>query len=137
MANLPLLKQVRDLIEIEPHKLEMGDWESYRDEGEHYYNPAEDDYVDPQPNECGTTRCIAGWAIYLEGVKRGLDPTFLIATMKDELYRSEHGWLDHRDAGILALGITEEEADTLFYTGNDNALRCLNGLIERYEHEEK
>lgn len=137
MANLPLLRQIRDLIEVQPHTLEMGEWESYRDEGEHYYNPAKNDYIKAEFNECGTTRCIAGWGIYLEGVKRGLDPQLSTSSMKRELYQRGHGYLDYRDAGIVALGITEEEADILFYTGNDNALRCLNGVIERYEREEK
>ena len=41
--NRELFKKIHDIITPTPDKLDMGSWEG----------------------ECGTTRCVAGWAIYL------------------------------------------------------------------------
>jgi hypothetical protein len=52
--NEPLLRQIISVIEAEPHKLDMCAWEDERaipgDDGKYH---------------CQTTRCIAGWALYL------------------------------------------------------------------------
>lgn len=41
--NIELFKKIHDVISVEPKRLWMSEWES----------------------ECGTSRCVAGWAAYL------------------------------------------------------------------------
>lgn len=111
--NLELLKKVRQQIEDHP---ELHSQFSYG-----------------VRTPCGTTHCIAGWALSLSGV---------------DLKWTEEGYLDwvERDGvsthpGEVArelLGLTREEGDTLFLAlDSEFALRNLDDAIEAAERGEQ
>lgn len=81
--NRELFEKVKAKILAVPDQFDMGDWE---DEG-----------------ECGTTRCIAGWALAIEG--RWVD------------LRQENTW-NLLLAAADALDITEEQAEKIFFADN-------------------
>lgn len=85
-------------------------------------------------NECGTTACIAGWAVQLSGVEA------------DKHQLSEYGetsrTADGRSVNLLAtelLGLTDIEASHLFIesTTEDAALFRLEAMIEAGKNGER
>lgn len=76
--NEALLRQVIDVIRAEPHKLDMCSWEDTRD------IPGDDGKY-----HCQTTRCIAGWALYLSG-----DHEILHSDNATDISRQARGRLD-------------------------------------------
>lgn len=73
-----------------------------------------------QSGSCGTTRCLAGWAVHFSGGKgiRRMTPTRVV-----------------REA-IIALGLTEaeyygdDEHGVVFYTDSENAYERMGRLAE-------
>lgn len=60
--NTELFRKIYDQIKENPGSLEMTIWESDRiDPREEFYNPVKQDW---EPRNCGTTRCVAGWAAH-------------------------------------------------------------------------
>lgn len=55
--NTELFKKIHDAIEADPAGFDMGAWEGLKD----YEHPA-----------CGTTRCVAGWAVHFASGEGGL-----------------------------------------------------------------
>jgi hypothetical protein len=100
--NIELLKKVAEAIKRRPEQIEMDTWFELR----------------TGAGECGTTACIAGWAVTIadEGVKR--KP--LLAAMKLFPDFQRDGKISGRynenmiAAGAVALGISDSEAVRLF-----------------------
>lgn len=55
--NTELFKKIHDVIRADPAGFDMGTWEGLKD----YGHPA-----------CGTTRCVAGWAVHFASGEGGL-----------------------------------------------------------------
>lgn len=101
-AALPLAKKVLHQITSEPETFSMASFFG----------------------RCGTTACIAGWALILSG----------------EFERNERGYLDYEGYtgihGARLLGLPTEEAGTLFYLPNKkDAIARLRELISEVEME--
>ena len=92
--NVQLLEQVRDHIVEEPRRLDMGHWLRESDED------------DSNAPACGTTGCIAGWAVTI--AKFGTDPK-----------AARSAWEGEQIALISVaeeeLQISDAEAEKLFY----------------------
>jgi hypothetical protein len=87
MRNEQLFRDVADAIEAEPERYDQAEWE--------------------RETECGTTRCIAGWAAWL-----GARVSFL------QWQKGRHPeWVPFFSDGVESLlGLTAEEGDDLFHT---------------------
>ena len=96
--NVDLMLQVRNTIKMNPEQHNQATY------------------------ECGTARCIAGWAIVLNTSQS-----------------VEHTWdrmTSAFDEGMEALGLTFTEAATLFYEmDNKTALAKLDALIEKGKNQ--
>ena len=141
--NVELLTRVRDLIETEPDKLDMGLWGTIPTDVIKFKNGF-------AKVSCGTTACIAGWAVQLSG---------------DQLLVNEHdlctGWQEDGsteveycvarngrqflidDRAQKLLGITAYESEVLFMCDDSQAVGYLDKLIagkdilpEGDEHDE-
>ena len=117
--NTDLLRRIADAIEAEPHRFDFSDW--------YHWSTAPDDAEVLNEaeafarGECGTTACIAGWAVYLKG-------------------ETPKYWaVEHRAQALLDL--TTDEAKTLFFAPSDfwasgsdisaaEAARTLRGLAD-------
>lgn len=104
-VNRELFAEIRDSIKADPFAHNQSLWEA----------------VEPAA-VCGTTRCTAGWAIWLN------DPDPL-TSLDDKI--EALGLDSAADAGQDLLGLTEDEREYLFYQSNHNA----KAMIEHYaEH---
>lgn len=126
MANVELLKKIRDIITSKPGSWDQNWW---------MLVPAADQVptlgTDTQGKEvsCGTTMCLAGWACFLSGLKGSLEQAeqthggISLAYVEDG--RSIEG------AAQDLLDIDEDTAFTLFHSyGREQALGYLTELIE-------
>lgn len=81
--------------------------------------------------DCGTTRCVAGWAVHFWGVDKNLDSSLDIGALS-EVYVStqdigfkpeseviELGWEALEAVAADILGLDNCDANRLFYTMND------------------
>ena len=112
--NREAFQKIHQVISVQPKRLVMSSWED------------EDEF-----SECGTTRCVAGWAVHFN--VDGGGPSDEVK----ELARN-HG-LDFDDfstaslfeqLGANLLGLSTREARTVFYLPNDVA-RALVRLAAR------
>lgn len=126
--NIELLTQIRNLVVSEPEKLDMSSWSeiSAEDLGR-FLDKDERVKVD-----CGTTQCVAGWALQLNGYK------FLIDGSRSEdgaYYATEcvarNGRVcDIEDRAREMLGLTHDEAGLLFLnTSDEDVVDVLNDFI--------
>jgi hypothetical protein len=99
--NVELLTRVRDLIREDPSKLDMSDW----------------------ARPCGTTACIAGWAVQLAGDKLEFGDHQVVSRAQDGTLCD----VDTRAADLL--GLNEYEVNALFYCENEDAIPYLTDLI--------
>jgi hypothetical protein len=109
MSNVGALDQVRTFLRAHPKLHVQSSW------------------------VCGTTACIAGWAVALDEGKKAWD--WLPAD--GEPYSSFiEGRIVERDARIL-LGLTVDEADALFLESGDEvgALALVDALVARDKGE--
>lgn len=123
--NVELLTQVRDLIKADPSKLDMSHWGVVKG--------IELDYRDEVKVNCGTTACIAGWAVQLVGDK------FLVhghsksaeGGYSVSLSVAKNGRVcDIEKRARKILGLTYDEAAFLFMdTVDSQALSVLDQLI--------
>lgn len=95
--NTELFKKIDDIISADPGKLWMPTWES-RTLG-----------------YCGTTRCVAGWAVYLTTGEPLYDGDDVSPATKDLLqtYGSPH-IPDFTKIGAALLGLNLQDASRLF-----------------------
>lgn len=68
--NIPLLKKVLEQIERDPQLFSMDSWEGFFWAEDPVWNPVTGEY-DLTAEECGTTRCVAGWAEVLYAQEKG------------------------------------------------------------------
>lgn len=124
--NIELLTEVRDLIEADQSKLNMNYWVSI---------PADTvEFNDGTTAKvsCGTTACIAGWAVQLNGDKLLVNE---YSDFEGDKYLAEQCVarngrvidISHRAEKLL--GLSNYEADVLFGGTNEVALPMLNTLI--------
>lgn len=124
--NIELLTKVRDLIKKDPDKLDMGLW-----------GPVADviDFGDSTGAKvsCGTTACIAGWAVQLHGYQLLVHPDHL---GDDGVYEVSYCVggnkcpMDIEKKAREILGLSQAESDFLFLDiMNSEAVTALDGLI--------
>jgi hypothetical protein len=107
MINVELLEQVRDYIVKHPDEWKQSTW-------------IEDRY------SCGTTRCIAGTAVFLKGYQ------LIWKYGSVENVVMDNGKVRHvAGAAEEALGLTYEQACDLFYSGPLEAMEKIDGLIQQ------
>ncbi|HKZ21197.1 MAG TPA: hypothetical protein VJQ57_13940 [Acidimicrobiia bacterium] len=105
--NTERFRKIQEQIEREPESLDMVSWEDHR----------------PPFRTCGTTRCVAGWAVFNETgqplftEQHDLSgPTLLLAAQLG----IPEGF--HRVGSVVSaiaeklLGLDEEDAETLFHS---------------------
>lgn len=113
--NVELFRRIEAIVRTSPNLLDMLHWEG-------------------QPNPCGTTRCIAGWAVALtvDGPVYKSDDTFS-QSAKD--LAAEHGAVTRGgavDMGILGaalLGMDLGPASDLFQSPSRVAIRFLELVV--------
>jgi len=94
MANKELFRKVYEQITQNPETHDQGDWE----------------------NECGTTRCGAGWALHFHRPNQSI-----FKTMREVV---NTGSIDV--AARRVLGLNKSEADYLFYeASNEEAVEFI------------
>jgi hypothetical protein len=104
--NRELFKKIDDIITSDPTRLDMGSWE------------------DSTP-ECGTTRCIAGWAVHFAS-NPGEGAWETRVRLADELDLAGPSWMR---VGARLLGLDEHDADALFLQyGEAEAVEALRKL---------
>lgn len=113
MANNEALREVMIHVTYEPRRLDMGNWASTS-----------------QESPCGTTACIAGWAVILRG-----NLPVVISADKMHLPPGRSAEWEGREL----LGLTELEAARLFHVWNDEVWEVVEditkGLVNRAEVE--
>lgn len=131
--NVELLTKVRDLVKAEPTKLNMGLWAAVSVDEIKLKNGF-------GKVSCGTTACIAGWAVQLAGdklvaydyeVPEPGDSDFGETTVIDVEYcvarNGRINLIDDRAQRLL--GLTLSETQVLFTCGDGEAVNLLNVLI--------
>ena len=111
MANVKELKRVRAHIRRYPEKFNMNTWVRR-----------------PGGWSCGTTACIAGRSALLNGWQPIFGEGFITNTFAKD-GAEEDVWVIAEDI----LDLTYEEADRLFYSGNDHYAEVLDKLIAEYD----
>lgn len=112
--NRELFQKIHDVIDAQPDVLEMDSWE--------------DRYAD-----CGTTRCVAGWAISLTtqtGLSEGwrFNPAVLALAEKHGVgleYGSPYPKLARK-----LLGLSRDEGAALFHTDNETAAEIVRLMAD-------
>ena len=111
--NIELAEKVLDHASRFPDSFDMGDW-WYQDEW---------DGASTEPWKCGTTACIAGWAMYLSGE----------VTFRDGQPLCDGGY---EELGADLLGISLDDAQWLFYLDEGEAINALHCLIDEAKAEQ-
>lgn len=83
-------------------------------------------------NECGTTYCVAGWAVAFQDshrahAERDVDSWPLRRRLQSELGASSNTW---EALGQALLGLTEEQVTRLFYSDDDRAPVLLSEMFD-------
>lgn len=108
--NIELFRKIDEVIQNAPEKHYQGAWES--------------------ANKCGTTRCIAGWAVALT-TGAPLFDRFGNPTRETSQVAREVGLSDGFNIGAIGrrlLDLTPQQASRLFFTGKEtarDAVRCF------------
>lgn len=130
-------REVLDQIEADPQAFNMYSWSSYVDEGDQFYNPASGEW---EPvTECGTTYCIAGWAIHLAARKLGLPPSLDPWEEADAVRSATGVTLEtyYSETAARLLGLDEMEAGDLFHGDPEETLPLLRRLADEQDREEE
>lgn len=127
--NVQLIERVRELIASHPERHEQGLWIDAH---------GADDLRDDFGPDCGTSACVAGWAVLLEHELADAEPARVIDLQTElhqgPLHGSWHGsWLHpvNREAR-RALGLDDHDADVVFHPAltTDETLTNLAALLE-------
>lgn len=123
--NTDMFKRIQDIIISSPEKHDQ-----------HYFEAG---------NGCGTTRCVAGWAIHLWGLDNGITGTlgdvreeYIDSVGVDAIVESQNievsdhssivvrDWIDAEHIGARILGLDGDQGYSLFFNlDNDDALRMV------------
>lgn len=127
--NVQLLTKVRDLIKTEPAKLDMGLWGTTPTDVIKFKNGF-------AKVSCGTTACIAGWAVQLSGDKLLVREEDLCTGWEtDETTEVEYCIAGNGRSFLIddraqkLLGLTSDETDVLFMCTDRQAVEYLGVLI--------
>lgn len=103
--NRELFQKIHDVISVSPEKLEMTFWED-------------------SEALCGTTRCIAGWAVSIAAESPIYNPRF-VPGLSEPMYTPEvnrlfeqfglDGYATVPDVARVLLGLDDETAARVFY----------------------
>lgn len=122
--NIEMLKRIKAQWDAVPHSVYMDSWglegnamrreyDVAQNEGKtlKYYNPSAGWYEEYSPEICGTTRCLAGWAIHFDAEDKGIqvEGRTLGAVALEAGHGTEHGYVDWDGAGQKILGLTDSE----------------------------
>ncbi|WP_181785666.1 hypothetical protein [Streptomyces phytophilus] len=102
---------VLDAVERDPGSFYMGVWTTL----------APGERVRLGDDLCGTAMCAAGWAAFLSGWTVTAEET---AEKGDAVFSI-------KSVGRVALGLSDEEADELFYAKDTEVLARLRGIAGR------
>lgn len=115
MANMDLVDEVMTFLKSNPEKHQQGVWLEHIDEIGDGHEP-----IAPETNFCGTTGCIAGWAVAFAKVH---DPDVeIIWTDGGGSYVHLPGHTRCSGVGLAAqeiLGLTNDQASYIFDGGRD------------------
>lgn len=106
--NIPLIRKTLEHIESHPEEWYQGNWAI------NTYSPA----------SCGTAYCFAGWALVLAGHDFGPSDNLW-------LFELDGRMVSNSEVGVAAknaLGLTQHEANRLFYA--HNSLQSLRDIVE-------
>lgn len=114
--NTELFRKIYNQIKEKPGSLEMTIWEVVHvDPREDFYNPLKQDW---EPRNCGTTRCVAGWAAHFTAPETNFFDT-------TERLAAEWGIVGGGEfsvevqVGSKLLGLDTDAARALFLGAND------------------
>lgn len=120
MINRELFKRIHEVITTHPEHHDQGTYEEDVDGQLGYLQPSDPDYasdrkcvttrIDGAP-VCGTTRCTAGWALYLHNPEQDITKT---AQEVLESRGLERGYSDLFEGARALLGLSPEQADEMF-----------------------
>ncbi len=143
VKNIEMMKRIKTVWDNTPERFDMGTWETQEeryieeiDEGYldadmsiEFYNPETGYYdIEIPAGECGTSRCMAGWAIYFNAIDQGHDPNQSLDVLKDKT----HPGRSFKRAGAEILGLTDEESG-VFLESSSYAYNQLVDWIEEGE----
>lgn len=137
MANREMFKRILEQIEHNPKSFRMAEWEETFEEDDRYeisvYFPEKGESELLSSSECGTTRCVAGWAVFFDAIDKGVDVN------KRSLYRisaeangvdGDIDYLDYEALGAKILDIDHDVAIRLFYSDNKTAYNVVKEYAE-------
>ncbi len=113
--NTELFKKIDDIISADPGKLEMATWEGF----------------------CGTTRCVAGWAVYLTTGEPLYDGDEVSSATKGLLQRYGSSSIsDFTKTGAALLGLNLQDAEELFLASSgETAARFVHLAAAGHDDE--
>jgi uncharacterized low-complexity protein len=118
-----LAEKILAQVEIEPESLYMGAWVTEGNEDR--YNWKTDEAV----GGCGTTRCIAGWAIHF-AAKPGEGRSDRMTRRRIAQEAGLEDW-SYTHVGAHLLGLSKERAEWLFIGASENeAVDALRSMID-------
>lgn len=115
--NTPLFKKIHEIINLKPELFDMASFEG------------------DSSSECGTTRCIAGWAIRLETGKPLYDDEGEFTAPTHELADRLGVTVAPEDLGRELLGLPVDVASRLFYVNDGVGARFVELAAEGREAE--
>lgn len=138
MANIEMFKRIRDQIKRDPKSFDMSSWEfdltsEISEEGGdfaiEYYDPETNDYQPTMASECGTTRCVAGWAVYFAAEDLGIDVNRPLEAVRLDYAQKVglRGDWSYSNLGLFALDIDDS---SLFYEDDVAAYRIVDEFAE-------
>ena len=135
MANVELFKKIRDQIKSVPMSFNMGTWsedlaaeiEIDGDWDHEYYDANTGEWAEAPASECGTTRCVAGWAIHFEAERLGLDVNRPLIHVAEELAGVLGVQNDYEEVAMRVLDI---DYPWLFFKDEEDAFEIVNEYAE-------
>lgn len=117
MANTAMFRKIHDQISNHPEGFNMLSWESY--------------------DGCGTTRCVAGWAIYLraEELGYGMTDDYLSDVVTQLCQNGVVSDTEFEVAGAEILGIDPDGDTALFHCDNNEAADIVKAFAEGRDND--
>ncbi|MFF8831322.1 hypothetical protein [Streptomyces sp. NPDC015131] len=107
--NRELFQKIHDQITMHPQTHDQGGWDS-------------------GPDICGTTRCVAGWAMHFLNPNQRTDTTARELALAAGVFEDDNlitTSVAYEVGGAKALGLTDSEAGDLFYSADNRARRMV------------